>query len=1018
MFCKRCGAEINDDAGVCGACGIEIAGKSNKENSTKLQQNLSNNPIQKSKPKRSKVVVLIILPILLIGILLGCWICANRPNVEKKEDSISSIPEKKDVEKVEASKAIDLVEKADDIKYQVTFYVYSAVDISKMEDGTWEAKALQEVKISFREGAEIYDGNIIYEMSKNTGEWMSTELVKGVYTAQIDVPGYASTYQTIDVTEEMSVASYMIPELQENELGFVLTWDGEADLDLALVLGVEENEICVGAGRLTDEEGNRLISDNSALCEVLYINAATQKDYKLCVNNYTDSIQGSFDTKRLAESNVRIYCYSNNGYEGIYSLESDEGGVMWEVAEIKQGKKNIINQLFNLVGEVWWTNEKYDEVMGVYKRFLDNEEVVYVDGFAYYISELEADYTKESIIDWGDESEMLDAIEYGFIDCGLDGRPELIIRFIGLNMYEENDDSGRDFVITYKEGKLISVYSMSYWARQEEQINYAGIVSGWGSGGASSGSSWLKYIDEEGVIQRVYNKEYSDLLPSYGYSSYLKGQKSEYKEIEKLSYLYEQEVNNFFSLNSPYYIYTIGDNEYYVSSADIEWEQFLVNNNFRAYTETEIDEIMMNYAIQLIGSEEKANEILLCNKEIEWQTWERPCVLEMIMPNFEGYYTDVQFWFSNEKKITKVIYDYVSASTRDMDFNGDGVNEAVLFTTDIGINDELLNIDIFDTSKGTVQELEWQMVAREYCNKTYNQENVIFKSDLTRFENGNFGLYVIAYNKVNAALSEVASFSMRYEGGEWKVNQAMSEMQGEDTNEETQPKPLLVKKIYLNSDGTPRTSIEYEYDLDSNILREMECTAGGLTFTDEYEFGYDSEGNIAKKSDLDKQKIEYGYDINGNMNSKKEYLVNSDGTQKLISECIYDAKGRLIKEIDHQNSGKFHTFEYNEEGQKIKEISWYQEDFMASWSVFNYNPLGRMVQRVNYSPEGKVNSEIQCAYDANGHLTTKLQFVNGGNLNWCYEAIYDDKGNLIEEKEDDGKGGFINWVKYEWMYFD
>lgn len=401
------------------------------------------------------------------------------------------------------------------------------------------------------------------------------------------------------------------------------------------------------------------------------------------------------------------------------------------------------------------------ERMAAYERFLDNEEAVYIEGNTKYLSDIADEIFSESNVPEWSSDEMLDTIEYAFIDCGLDGKKELAINFIGLDIYAPNDNSSEGIVISYNDGKLVCLDSWYSYARDWYEISYSGIIYGEGSGGASSGGGSKRIVDGDGDVEYIYTYEYDFCLPIYDYSFYLDGITTEYKEIERLAYYYGQDYGE--DLNNPVSIYTIADKDYYVSVDNDNWERYLDNHGYKYYSEEEIQEIIEAHAVQLIGDEVKLKEINLCEEEIKWKTWVRPYNFVSIK---ETNAYSVEFWFDNNKKITKDIYNMVTYN-RMYDFNADGVNEVVIFTEDTyGIKNGQ-DIIVYDVSKGTVKEYIWRTRADEYCKEKSNTSVSDYNVTIITLENGKSALKVEGYEKD----SEVAciTFVLECIDEDWQV---------------------------------------------------------------------------------------------------------------------------------------------------------------------------------------------------------------------------------------------------------
>ena len=97
-----------------------------------------------------------------------------------------------------------------------------------------------------------------------------------------------------------------------------------------------------------DGHGNLLVADNNAGCEVMYVNTAELGNYKLYVNNYTDSQSGNYNSNVLGTLNVHIYIYDINGsWQNIPSCGSDR--VVWEVVDISGKQNTPSNRVYNQI---------------------------------------------------------------------------------------------------------------------------------------------------------------------------------------------------------------------------------------------------------------------------------------------------------------------------------------------------------------------------------------------------------------------------------------------------------------------------------------------------------------------------------------------------------------------------------------------------------------------------------------------------------------------------------------------
>ncbi len=166
------------------------------------------------------------------------------------------------------------------------------------------------------------------------------------------------------------------------------------------------------------------------------------------------------------------------------------------------------------------TNELNELSMEAYNGFLNNGTKLSFDRY------MPSDYMEGDIFNKGSEytlSEVLDTvkayyfehlpdkdikgIDYSYIDCGKDGVSELAIRFNGMNLYYEDEDSTLVYIIKYIDGTLSLCYYYETWARSDSSIDIYGSYQSSGSGGASNHYSEYGLIDKEGNWQFIVGIE-------------------------------------------------------------------------------------------------------------------------------------------------------------------------------------------------------------------------------------------------------------------------------------------------------------------------------------------------------------------------------------------------------------------------------------------------------------------------------------------------------------------------------
>lgn len=257
-----------------------------------------------------------------------------------------------------------LMHRVDGDEYPVHINVYAAADVRTDDEGSLLRDLLTGAKVSLRAGAGAHTGEVLQTLEADGNGKVTTTLPAGTYTAQIDVEGYTPAYVTVEVAEQETTAEgYVLPTPEADQTGIVLTWEGEADLDLTLFTPYQstDGDMAHIGGRITDDgNGNRLVADNGAGCEVMYVNTSVPGNYKLYVNNYTESEAGNYGSDQLSTLNIHIYIYDSTGLIAEYSFPAGQNGVVWEVADLNGSRVMPAQRVYvSLEGKSWWTDSKW-----------------------------------------------------------------------------------------------------------------------------------------------------------------------------------------------------------------------------------------------------------------------------------------------------------------------------------------------------------------------------------------------------------------------------------------------------------------------------------------------------------------------------------------------------------------------------------------------------------------------------------------------------------------------------------
>ncbi len=146
------------------------------------------------------------------------------------------------------------------------------------------------------------------------------------------------------------------------------------------------------------------------------------------------------------------------------------------------------------------------------------------------------------------DKKSYDEVQYAYVPCP-DSADEqnLLVKFVGLNIYSPDDESYAVFVITQDNGQLYISYLYECWARSATMAHANGLLSEYGSHGAGAHSVGLSAMLANGKNTRIYGAE---VLMGTWTSS-----------VNETIYHEVFDENTITNLTVS--IYHIGDNEYY-----------------------------------------------------------------------------------------------------------------------------------------------------------------------------------------------------------------------------------------------------------------------------------------------------------------------------------------------------------------------------------------------------------------------------------------------------------------------
>lgn len=530
MFCTKCGALIEENAMFCGQCGTPVpqyAPSGQNTNHNSMPPFRQSGPKPDNGGKKLAAILLIIAVLLAAG---GTGICFGffrtpRENAENEEaKSKENKSEKSGGKQTESAGSTEQSAPARLLQEYLENDLAAQYGYANLEKQT---------------------KSISYSDTNYDNGWTGTAGLAGSEILDLDGDGDDEMAAVILDAENILISIYEDEDgkaVKKAEASQKRSGDMSAYSEIISIVDGKE-----GKYLLFSQDYSGLVTDGyysrSSLYqydgESLRIPLEIVQDAGGSSDFLYNAYQYKSDASLLSKETVYNETYGNGqNYNGSYFISRVEAlfgqygiapandafracdSIYGALAAFNSGRQTLLN--LAIWGEpqgdsvVYHFND-WDSPILAYQRFLNNEETLRIRGDALYTKESRASWTmselaadinaqsKESFYDQNPQG--IYKVEYAFLDCGNDGFEEMAIRFVGMNIYDRNDDSDLTAVITCKNGYLELVYSFETWARSYTEIDYYGAISSGGSAGAGDhlfGEDWL---DAGGNVQDVYDGE-------------------------------------------------------------------------------------------------------------------------------------------------------------------------------------------------------------------------------------------------------------------------------------------------------------------------------------------------------------------------------------------------------------------------------------------------------------------------------------------------------------------------------
>lgn len=256
-----------------------------------------------------------------------------------------------------------LVENSDQMN-EVTLLLCDALNYAA---GGVELERLSGAAVYVRDGMNHRTGNVVAQGTADSDGVLNLSLKPGMYTAQIEKPGYDFVYYNFAVKKDMQVIQINAsPVLAEGEVRIVLTWGEQPyDLDSHLFTPYDstmgDSTYHIWYGNMGDGAGNSLDVDDitSYGPETITIPALKNGLYKYYVADFTNCLAGNPTSSMMSLSGASVNVYTSAGLTATFHVPANTPGVIWEVFEIRNGVIVPIQRYYaNIEDKSWWHNDK------------------------------------------------------------------------------------------------------------------------------------------------------------------------------------------------------------------------------------------------------------------------------------------------------------------------------------------------------------------------------------------------------------------------------------------------------------------------------------------------------------------------------------------------------------------------------------------------------------------------------------------------------------------------------------
>lgn len=252
---------------------------------------------------------------------------------------------------------------------------------------------------------------------------------------------------------------------------------------------------------------------------------------------------------------------------------------------------------------------------------------------------------------------------------------------------------------------------------------------------------------------------------------------------------------------------------------------------------------------------------------------------------------------------------------------------------------------------------------------------------------------------------------------------------------EYDPDGNLITETSFDEQG--HQTIQYTYDNTGNLIREfeLEYDSEGNRIKERFfspdsphesiwEYEYDNDGKVIKKSSMDDliSTYEYTYEDNDRIKRIDRYELNTGSTGSL--ELEYDSSGKLIQFRVREYSMNERIVDFNSVAGSTSDVSYdITQGTISQIREEEYDRDGTLLAIHDYDDGGEVRTSQEYEHDSRGRCIKYSTIVHGSlemarTYGHAYEYEYDINGQLKVERYYDGEGNLNYEITMEYEYYE